>query len=182
MKNTELEMYKGFFDKVENIIKDNKEVSDKEKLVIIFIELENMIRYQHCGVSNEVHDFIQKLRNNMENKISVKNYLEYLDAKYPKEFSSNRDISYMKAEEECKFFISLIRKIIESTSEISDEDKLYVRRFFELLVNEYWDKLQKEKYPPKPKYSAEHAFDVIRTLNCSLEDKLKIAELFEYSE
>lgn len=25
-------MYKGFFDRVENIIKDNKEVSDKEKL------------------------------------------------------------------------------------------------------------------------------------------------------
>lgn len=66
MKNTELEMYKCFFDRVENIIKDNKEVSDKEKLVIIFIELENMIRYQYGGVSNEVHDFIQKLRNNNE--------------------------------------------------------------------------------------------------------------------
>ena len=36
MKNTELEMYKGFFDRVEDIIKNNKEVSDKEKLVIIF--------------------------------------------------------------------------------------------------------------------------------------------------
>ena len=178
MKNTELEMYKGFFDRVENIIKNNKEVSDKEKLVIIFIELENMMRYQYGGVSNEVHDFIQKLRN----KISVKNYLEYLDAKYPNESSSTWDFAYIKAEEESKFFISLIRKIIESSSEISDEDKLYVRRFFELLVGEYWDKLQEEKYPPKPKYSAEHAFDVIRTLNCSLEDKLKIAELFEYSE
>lgn len=179
MKNTELEMYKGFFDRVENIIKDNKEVSDKEKLVVIFIELENMIRYQHCGVSNEVHNFIQKLRNNMENKISVKNYLEYLDAKYPKEFSSN---VYMKAEDEFKFFISLIRKIIESTSEISKEDKLYVRRFFDILTDEYWNKLQKQEHSSKPKYSAEHAFDVIRTLNCSLEDKLKIAELFEYTE
>ena len=120
----------------------------------------------------------------MEDKISVKNYLEYLDVKYPNESSSNWNptFAYMKAEEESKFFVSLIRKIIESSSEISDEDKLYVRRFFELLVSEYWDKLQKEKYPPKPKYSAEHAFDVIRTLNCSLEDKLKIAELFEYSE
>jgi hypothetical protein len=184
MKNTELEMYKGFFDRVENIIKDNKEISDKEKFVIIFIELENMIRYQHCGVSNEVHDFIQKLRNNTENKILVKNYLEYLDAKYPNESSSNWNSTfvYMKAEEESKFFISLIRKIIESSSEISDEDNIYVRRFFDLLVNEYLDKLQEEKYPPKPKYSAEHAFDVIRTLNCSLEDKLKIAELFEYTE
>lgn len=182
MKNTELEMYKDFFDRVENIIKDNKEVSDEEKLVVIFIELENMIRYQHCGVSNEVHDFIQKLRNNMENKISVKNYLEYLDAKYPNESSSNWDISYMKAEEESKFFISLIRKIIESSSEISDEDNIYVRRFFDILIGQYWDKLQEQKYPPKPKYSAEHAFNVIRTLNCSLEDKLKIAELFEYSE
>lgn len=112
----------------------------------------------------------------MENKISVKNYLEYLDAKYPNE-SSN--FVYIKAEEESKFFILLIRKIIESTSEISEDDKLYVRKFFEILLGEYWDKLQEQKHPPKPKYSAEHAFDVIRTLNCSLEDKLKIAELFE---
>ena len=86
----------------------------------------------------------------MEDKISVKNYLEYLDAKYPNESSSNYNsiFAYMKVEEESKFFISLIRKIIESSSEISDEDKLYVRRFFELLLSEYWDKLQKEKYPP----------------------------------
>ena len=120
----------------------------------------------------------------MEDKVSVKNYLEYLYEKYPEEFNSNRNISfgYMKTEKESKFFISLIRKIIESTSEISDEDKLYVKRFFELLVDKYWDKLRNEKYPTKPKYSAEHAFNVIRTLNCSLEDKLKIAELFEYTE
>jgi len=120
----------------------------------------------------------------MENKISVKNYLEYLDVKYPNESSSNWNstLVYMRAEEESKFFISLIRKIIESSSEISDEDNIYVRRFFDLLVNEYWNRLQEEKYPPKPKYSAEHAFNVIRTLNCSLEDKLKVAELFEYTE
>ena len=183
MKNIELEMYKGFFDRVENIIKDNKEVSDKEKLVVIFIELENMIRYRHCGVSNEIHNFIQKLRNNMENKISVKNYLEYLYEKYLEEFSSNWNISaYEKAEYEFKFFISLIKKIIESTSEISEGDKIFVYKYFNIISGAYWDKLQKEKYPPKPKYSAEYAFDVIRTLNCSLEDKLKIAELFEYSE
>lgn len=120
----------------------------------------------------------------MENKISVKNYLEYLDAKYPNESSSNWNPTfvYMKAEEESKFFISLIRKIIESSSEISDEDKLYVRRFFDMSTSEYWDKLQEQKHPTKPKYSAEHAFNVIRTLNCSLDDKLKIAELFEYTE
>ena len=120
----------------------------------------------------------------MKNKISVKSYLEYLDAKYPNESSSNWNIywAYIKAEEKSKFFISLIRKIIESSSEISDEDNIYVRRFFDILSNEYLDKLQEEKCPTKPKYSAEHAFDVIRTLNCSLEDKLKIAELFEYTE
>ena len=120
----------------------------------------------------------------MKDKISVKNYLEYLDAKYPNESSSNWNptFAYMKAEEESKFFISLIRKIIESSSEISDEDKLYVQRFFEILFSKYWDELQEQKHPTKPKYSAEYAFDVIRTLNCSLEDKLKIAELFEYSE
>lgn len=116
----------------------------------------------------------------MKNKISVKSYLEYLDVKYPNESSSNWN-SYIKAGEESKFFISLIREIIESSSKISDEDKLYVRKFFDLLVSEYWNKLQ-EECPTKPKYSAEHAFNVIRTLNCSLEDKLKIAELFEYSE
>ena len=120
----------------------------------------------------------------MENKISVKNYLEYLDAKYLNESSSNCSASlvYIKAEEESKFFISLIRKIIESSSEVSDEDKLYIRKFFDILISEYWDKLQERKHPTKPKYSAEHAFDIIRTLNCSLEDKLKIAELFEYTE
>lgn len=120
----------------------------------------------------------------MKDKISVKNYLEYLDVKYPNESSSNWNISlaYTKEEEEFKFFTSLIRKIIESSSEISDEDNIYVRRFFDILTCEYWDKLQEQKHPTKPKYSAEYAFDVIRTLNCSLEDKLKIAELFEYSE
>ena len=120
----------------------------------------------------------------MKNKISVKNYLEYLDAKYPDESSSNWNSTfiYMKAEEESKFFISLIRKIIESSSEISDEDNIYVRRFFDLLAEEYWHRLQEEKHSTKPKYSVEHAFNVIRTLNCSLEDKLKIAELFEYTE
>ena len=120
----------------------------------------------------------------MENKISVKNYLEYLDTKYPKESSSNWNstFAYMKAEDESKFFISLIRKIIESTSEISDEDNIYVRRFFDLLADEYWNRLQEEKHSLKPKYSAEQAFNLIRTLNCSLEDKLKIAELFEYSK
>ena len=139
-----------------------------------------MIRYKYGGVSNEVHDFIQKLRN----KISVKNHLEYLDVKYPNESSANWNPTFvnMKVEEEFKFFISLIRKIIESSSEISDEDNIYVRRFFDISVSEYWDKLQEEKYPTKSKYSAEHAVNVIRTLNCSLEDKLKIAELFEYIE
>ena len=119
-----------------------------------------------------------------EDKISVKNYLEYLDAKYPNESSLNWNISlaYMKTKEKSKFFISLIRKIIESSSEISDEDKLYVRRFFDILVSNYWDELQEQKHSTKPKYSAEQAFDIIRRLNCSLEDKLKIAELFEYTE
>lgn len=120
----------------------------------------------------------------MENKISVENYLEYLDAKYPNESSSNWSVSlvYMKSEEESKFFISLIRKIIESSSEISDEDKLYVQRFFDILASNYWDELQEQKHPTKLKYSAEQAFNIIRKLNCSLEDKLKIAELFEYTE
>lgn len=120
----------------------------------------------------------------MKDKISVENYLKYLNTKYPNESSSNWNstFAYMRAEETSKFFISLIKKIIESTSEISDEDKIYVRRFFDMMFSEYWDKLQEEKCPTKPKYSAEHAFNVIRTLNCSLEDKLKIAELFEYSE
>ena len=120
----------------------------------------------------------------MKDKISVENYLRDLNAKYPNESSSNwnLDFAYMRVEETSKFFISLIRDIIESTSEISDEDKLYVRRFFDLLVSEYWDELQEQKHPTKPKYSTEYAFNVIRTLNCSLEDKFKIAELFEYIE
>lgn len=62
MKNTELEIYKGFFNRVENIIKDYKEVSDEEKLIVILIELKNMIMYKSGGVSKEIDDFIQKLR------------------------------------------------------------------------------------------------------------------------
>ena len=71
----------------------------------------------------------------MENKISVKNYLEYSESIYPNESSSNWNSTfvYMKAKEESKFFISLIRDIIDFSSEISDEDNLYVRRFFDIL-------------------------------------------------
>ncbi len=60
MKDKELEIYKGFFNRVENIIKDDKEVSDEEKLIVILVELANMIRYKDGGVSKEVDDFIQK--------------------------------------------------------------------------------------------------------------------------
>jgi len=120
----------------------------------------------------------------MENKISVKDYLEHLDMKYPNESSSNWNpmFLYMKAEDEFKFFTTLIKNIIESASELSENDKVFVYRYFSVISGEYWDKLQEQRHPPKPKYSAEHAFNVIRTLNCSLEDKLKIAELFEYTE
>ena len=62
-------------------------------------------------------------------------------------------------------------------------------RDFKFIEDKWQKRWKKEKnfkavdfHPTKPKYSAEHAFNVIRTLNCSLEDKLKIAELFEYSE
>ena len=72
MKDKELEIYKGFFDRVENIIKDDKEVSDEVKLIIILIELENMIRYKNCGVSNKVHDFVQKYRNYLYDNIKEK--------------------------------------------------------------------------------------------------------------
>ena len=51
---------------------------------------------------------------------------------------------------------------------------------------EFWNTLQKHKEeclcPKAPKYSAEQAFNIIRSMNCSLEDKLKVAELFEYME
>ena len=111
----------------------------------------------------------------MKDIISVTDYLEYLDATSP-------IFSNVRMEDEFKFFTSLIKNIIESTSEISEGDKIFVYEYFNLISSAYWDKLQGQKYLTKPKYSAEHAFDVIRTLNCSLEDKLKIAELFEYSE
>lgn len=107
---------------------------------------------------------------------SVGEYLRELDSHW------NSSYIYTKAEYQFNFIVPIIENIIESSSEISDEDKLLVQRYFKGLAHEFWNKLQEEKYPTKPKYSAEHAFDVIRTLNCSLEDKLKIAELFEYTE
>ena len=113
----------------------------------------------------------------MKDKISVKNYLEYLDTRYP-------IFSDMRMEDEFRFFTYLIRNIIDSTSEISKDDKIFVYKYFDAINNEFWNKLQEQKqeHATKPKYSAEYAFNVIRTLNCSLEDKLKIAELFEYTE
>ncbi len=112
----------------------------------------------------------------MKEILSVEEYLRELDSCW------NSSYMYTKAEYQFKFIVPIIENIIESSSEISDEDKLLVQRYFKGLTHEFWNKLQEEKYPPKPKYSAEHAFNVIRTLNCSLEDKLKIAELFEYTE
>lgn len=115
---------------------------------------------------------------------TVGDFLEYMEFKYP---LNERDIyqSFMRSEENFKFFVSVIKNCIE-TSNLSDEDKLYTRRYFDMMNSEFWDTLQKQKeeclHPKAPKYSAEHAFDVIRTLNCSLEDKLKVAELFEYME
>ena len=115
---------------------------------------------------------------------TVSDFLEYMEFKYPWD---KRDIhqSFMKQEEEFKFFVSVIKNCIEK-SDLSDEDKLYTRRYFDMMNSEFWDILQKQKeeclYPKAPKYSAEQAFDIIRTMNCSLEDKLKVAELFEYSK
>ncbi len=115
---------------------------------------------------------------------TVSDFLEYMEYKYPWD---KRDIyqSFMRSEEEFKFFVSVIKNCIEK-SDLSDEDKLYTRRYFDMMYGESWDTLQKQKeeclYPKTPKYSAEQAFDVIRTMNCSLEDKLKVAELFEYME
>ena len=113
---------------------------------------------------------------------TVSDFVEYMEHKYP---WNERSIyqSFMKSEEEFKFFVSVIKNCIEK-SDLSDEDKLYTRRYFDMMNCEFWDTLQKQKeeylHPKAPKYSAEQAFDIIRTMNCSLEDKLKVAELFEY--
>lgn len=115
---------------------------------------------------------------------TVSDFLEYMEYKYPWD---KRDIhqSFMRSEEEFKFFVSVIKNCIEK-SDLSDEDKLYTRRYFDMMYGESWDILQKQKeeslHPKAPKYSAEQAFNIIRTMNCSLEDKLKVAELFEYSK
>lgn len=92
MKDKELEIYKGFFDRVENIIKDDEEVSDEEKLVIIFIELENMIRYKDGCVSKEVDDFIQKHRNHLYNNIENKKAKEIINEML--EYFRNNTITY----------------------------------------------------------------------------------------
>ena len=92
MKDKELEIYKGFFDRVENIIKNDEKVSDEEKLVIIFIELENMIRYKDGCVSKEVDDFIQKHRNYFYNDIENKKAKEIINEML--EYFRNNTITY----------------------------------------------------------------------------------------
>ena len=115
---------------------------------------------------------------------TVGDFLEYMEFKYPWD---KRDIyqSFMMSEEKFNFFVSVIKNCIE-TSDLSDEDKLYTRRYFDMMCGKSWDTLQKQKeeclHPKALKYTAEQAFDIIRTMNCSLEDKLKVAELFEYTE
>ena len=117
-------------------------------------------------------------------KGTISDFLEYMEYKYPWD---KRDIhqSFMRQEEEFKFFVSVIKNCIEK-SDLSDKDKLYTRRYFDMMYGESWDILQKQReeclYPKAPKYSSEQVFNIIRTMNCSLEDKLKVAELFEYME
>lgn len=115
---------------------------------------------------------------------TVSDFLEYMEFKYPWD-KRNIYQSFMKQEEEFKFFVSVIKNCIEK-SDLSDEDKLYTRRYFDMMYGESWDILQEQKeeclHSKAPKYSAEQAFNIIRTMNCSLEDKLKVAELFEYME
>lgn len=111
---------------------------------------------------------------------TVRNFLEYIEFKY------SIDIYHpFMRQEEFKFFVSVIKNCIEK-SDLSDEDKLYTRRYFDMMYGKFWDILQEQKeeclHPKAPKYSAEQVFNIIRTMNCSLEDKLKVAELFEYME
>lgn len=118
----------------------------------------------------------------MDRNYKINDFLEYMDNKYPE---NETNTIFLKSEKINKFFISVIRNCIEY-SNLLDEDKLLVRQFYNTMVDEFWTNFQKQKedslYPKVPKYSAEQAFNVIRSMNCSLEDKLKVAELFEYME
>ena len=115
---------------------------------------------------------------------TVSDFLEYMEYKYPLD-KINTYETFVRQEEEFKFFVSVIKNCIEK-SDLSDEDKLYTRHYFDMMYGKSWDILQKQKeeclYSKAPKYSSEQAFDIIRTMNCSLEDKLKVAELFKYME
>ena len=71
----------------------------------------------------------------MKDIISVTDYLEYLDA------TSHIFFSNVRMEDEFKFFTSLIKNIIKSTSEISEGDKIFVYKYFNIISGAYWDKL-----------------------------------------
>lgn len=83
---------------------------------------------------------------------TVSDFLEYLNNKY----SINIYQPYMRSEEEFNFFVSVIKNCIEK-SDLSDEDKLYIRCYFDIMTSEFWDILQKQKedyfHPKRPKYS-----------------------------
>lgn len=131
----------------------------------------------------------QFLNGNIENKeYHLKEQLNYLDSEYSFEnpssgqtASSNIEI---KAKKTYNLFISIIWHCIENNLELKDDEKSFVHRYFALMCDEFKESLEKplDAHKKIPKYSAEQAFNVIRTLNCSLEDKLKIADLFEYME
>ena len=63
--DNELEMYKNFIKGVEEKIKIPG-ASIEDKLVVILIDIENMMRYMEGDVDNDVFDFIETVRENLK--------------------------------------------------------------------------------------------------------------------
>lgn len=66
--DNEKEMYKGFFRDIEERI-EKQDIPLEDKLIIILVNMENMISYMRGGVNNDVHEFVNIVRESIKPNI-----------------------------------------------------------------------------------------------------------------
>ena len=66
--DNEKEMYKGFFRNIEERI-EKQDIPLEDKLIITLVDMENMISYMRGGVNNDVHEFVNVVRESIRPNI-----------------------------------------------------------------------------------------------------------------
>lgn len=79
----------------------------------------------------------------------IKEFLKFLEKTYG-ENPNNRNLLYQKSVEKLKFFHRIMSFCID-TSNLSDEDKLFMRQYYNTLSAFYKDCLEKDLSAPSPR-------------------------------